>query len=118
MKYNPFNHYLLPGIVLLGGSSSFFGAPWWISSLVGFLAAYFFPLRSGKAFLLSFLSGFLLWSAAAFYLDFQNEHQLSTKMGSILGGASYSQLQFLTGFIGGLLSGIGSWMGSLAKSNP
>ncbi|MFN7326385.1 MAG: hypothetical protein ACK5SQ_07365 [Chitinophagales bacterium] len=117
MKYNPLNHYWLPGTVLLGGSSSFLGAPWWIGSIVGFIAAYFFPLRSGIAFFLSFISSFILWSATAFFFDFQNEHQLSTKMGTLLGGANYGQLIFLTGFIGGLLSGIGSWMGILAKKS-
>jgi hypothetical protein len=38
-------------------------------------------------------------------------------MGTLLGGANYGQLIFLTGFIGGLLSGIGSWMGILAKKS-
>jgi hypothetical protein len=117
MKNKLYNLYFFPITLLLGSATSFLGAPWWIGSIVGFIAAYLFPLSQLRMFLLAFSIGFLLWAGSAFYLDSRNAHQLSTKMGVLLGGAKDWQLVFLTGFIGGLLAFMGAWIGRIAKNN-
>lgn len=115
MKYKPLHLIYFPFAVMLGGSFSFLGAPWWIICIAGFLAAYFFPLSQEKRFLMAFIAGFTLWAGTSFYLDLQNGHMLAQKMGQLLGGTQALQLIVLTGVIGGLLATAGAWLGSIAK---
>lgn len=117
MKNKLYNLYFFPATLLLGSASPFLGAPWWIGSIIGFIAAYLFPLSLKRTLFLAFSAGFLLWAGSAFYLDNRNAHQLSNKMGALLGGIKDWQLVFLTGFIGGLLVLMGAWIGRIAKNN-
>lgn len=90
--------------------------PWWcfaFSSFVISICIHQTPLRS---FLSGFIGLFLLWISLAFLKDIINSHILSTKVAEILPlGGSYITVIFLTGFIGGLISGLASLTASYSR---
>lgn len=90
--------------------------PWWSFVFTSFLVAMAVHQKVGKAFLSGFLGLFLLWSILALLKDFANEHLLSIKVAKILPlGGSYWILIFITGLIGGLVSGLAAISGSTAR---
>lgn len=90
--------------------------PWWSFVFTSFLVAMAVHQKVGKAFLSGFLGLFLFWSILALLKDFANEHLLSIKVAKILPlGGSYWILIFITGLIGGLVSGLAAISGSTAR---
>jgi len=92
--------------------------PWWSFVITSFLVAMGIHQKSGKAFLSGFLGLFILWTLLAIIKDFSNEHILAIKVAKILPlGGSYWILIFVTGLIGGLVSGWAAISGSTARKN-
>jgi hypothetical protein len=94
----------------------FTSMPWWSFVVTSFLVALGVHQKVGKAFLSGFLGLFLLWAILALMKDMANEHILSIKVAKILPlGGSYWALILVTGFIGGLVSGLAAISGSTAR---
>ena len=81
--------------------------PWWIIVPVSFVIAYLLESNGLKSFLISFTTVFLTWSAYAYYLNMLNESILANRVSNlILQTESPVLLIVITGFIGGLISGL------------
>lgn len=81
--------------------------PWWSIAAVSFVVILFLPQHPGKAFLSGFLSLFLLWGAMAFWLSYNNSHNLAEKMSMvILTSRNASLLILLTALTGAVTAGM------------
>ncbi len=90
--------------------------PWWCFAISSFVISIAIHQTSFKSFLSGFIGLFLLWLSLSFLKDFPNEHILSTKVAQILPlGGSYIAVIFLTGFIGGLVSGLAALAASYTR---
>ncbi len=109
----PFLLSLLLILVLCAITEMFL--PWWIVALTAFAVAYFVQQKSFTAFLAGFLAVFLLWSVYAFVLSSANENILASKVALLLPlKGNVWLLLFVTGLIGGLVSGFAALSGNLA----
>lgn len=87
--------------------------PWWVIAIAGFLVALIIPLRPGRSFLAGFIALFLLWAGMSFFISSANDHLLAHKLSVLFIKADNPVLLILlTGFIGGLVAGLGSLTGS------
>lgn len=104
---------------LLAYAAGLYGTlPWWCFVITSFLVSVAIHQKAGKAFLAGFLGLFLLWVSIAAMKDIANEHILSVKVAHILplGGSSVA-LIFLTGLLGGLVSGLAALTGSFFRQS-
>ena len=91
---------------------------WWIIAVVALAAGFIFQQNALTSFAAGFIGVFLLWVGYALYLDSGNNYILSTKIATLLAaltGDSRIGLLMLTGFVGGLVSGLGTLSGNLLK---
>jgi hypothetical protein len=102
-------------IVVLGGALAFFNLPWWIIAVAGALAGFLLPQSPGKGYASAFSGGFGLWYGAALMADVSNTQKLSAMVGEIFLGLKGWHLLTITGFIGGLLAGLGLLTGLFAR---
>lgn len=90
--------------------------PWWSFAITSLIIAVAVHQRPWKAFVAGFLGLFLLWAGMSLLKDAANDHVLSTKVASILPlGGSYLVLILVTGFVGGLVSGLAALTGSFLR---
>jgi len=90
--------------------------PWWSFVFTSFLVAMAIHQKVGRAFLTGFLGLFLLWAILSVIKDRANDHLLAIKVAKILPlGGSYWAIIFITGLIGGLVSGLAATAGSTAR---
>lgn len=88
--------------------------PWWGVAIAGLIAAAWLQQKPAMAFLLGFLSVFLLWAGFAFVRSQLNNDILAHRFSLlILKNDSPILLVLLTGAIGGLTAGLGALSGSL-----
>jgi len=80
--------------------------PWWSFVFTSFLVAMAIHQKVGRAFLTGFLGLFLLWAILSVIKDRANDLPL---------GGSYWAIIFITGLIGGLVSGLAATAGSTAR---
>lgn len=99
-------------IVLLLGAllGQFF--PWWSIAVIAAISSFLLKHKFGLAAMFGFLAGILLWGGLAFYLDVENQHILSSRMGELFGGLNSTLLIVMTGFLGGVIVSLGSMVGS------
>ncbi len=103
-------------LAFIAGILSF--SPWWGFVITSFLVAILVHQKGWKAFLSSFLGLFLLWAGLAWWIDMQNNSLLSSKIAAILPLGGNSMLLILvTGFIGGLVSGLAAITGSYLRAS-
>lgn len=98
-----------------------FAAPlyfaWWSFAVTSAIVAVAVHQRAWKAFVTGFAGLFLLWGGMAFFIDAQNSHVLSQKVGAVLMlGNSPIALILVTALIGALISGFAALTGSYARS--
>lgn len=87
--------------------------PFWAMAPAAAIAALYFRQGSGfSQFGTGFIAGLILWSATAGFIDSSNLGLLSGKIASIFQVGGW-HLILLTGFIGGLLGGLGALSGFL-----
>lgn len=87
--------------------------PWWVIAIAGFLVAVIIPQRSWRSFLSGFLALFLLWAGMSLMISSANDHLLAHKISMLFIKLDNPILLILlTGFIGGLVAGLGSLTGS------
>ncbi len=102
-------------VAILGGIAQLF-LPWWIIAVVAAIIGFFLGERPGKSYVYGFSGALILWSAYAYWLSAANAGILTGKMATLLGGIlTGAQLIFFTGFIGGLVGGMGAMTGALLK---
>lgn len=89
--------------------------PWWITAVVCGLVAIFLKVNSAASFAAGFAAGTLLWSGYAGILNNLNAGSLADQVGQIFQGLKGMTLVYLTGLMGGVLGGLGSLIGSLAR---
>jgi hypothetical protein len=106
--------YLTLSILILGNLSHF-GLPWWAVVPIAAAAGWFFPLSVGKSFSTAFAAGTMLWWFNAFLLNTANMGALSAKIGVLFQGLQGWHLLTATGFLGGVLAGLGAATGHLAR---
>lgn len=109
------NTFYTIAFVFAVGSISRFGAPWWVIAPIGALAGWLFPQRPWRSLLAGLAGGFLLWTLNALLLDIPNEGLLSGRIGKLFMGLSRWNILLLTGFLGGLVAGLGCLTGGLAR---
>ncbi len=108
--------YLIHFLIILALSlftASFL--PWWGFVIIAFVVSALLQLKEGPAFLSGFMALFVLWLVQTFLLNQANQGILSSKMGALFGGLSPILMILITAIIGGLLAGLGSWSGVLAR---
>jgi hypothetical protein len=92
--------------------------PWWSFVVTSFLVSVTIHQKAVKAFFSGFLGLFILWISLATLKDVPNEHILSIKVAQILPlGGSFVALILLTGFLGGLVSGLAALTGSFFRQS-
>ena len=100
-------------IIIIGFLSQLF-FPWWTIAIIATLIGFLFKFDNSLwSFLAGFLGVLLLWSGYAAYLDIENAHILSERMGNLFGNISSSGVIYLTGLIGGLVGGFFAMTGAL-----
>lgn len=83
--------------------------PWWSIAICTFITSLIFRHHPLVSFFSGFLAVFLLWTSLALIIDIQNNSILSTRIASVLPVAGSPHLLILvTGFIGGLVGGLGA----------
>lgn len=89
--------------------------PFWglaiVSVVVGFIFLY---KNSLSSFLAGFIGAALLWGAYSFMIDGANQQLLSSQLGELF-SISGSYLVYATGWLGGMIGGIGGMTGTLAR---
>lgn len=83
--------------------------PWWMIAVAGFVVSLLLPQRPSFAFLSGFTAVFLLWLILALMINNANGGILAGRVGALLGiGKSPVLLAMISGFIGGLVTGLAS----------
>lgn len=90
--------------------------PWWSIAIPGFIFGYFYSGKELSAFGWGFLALFLLWGIQTIYIDMANSSILSERIAEMMGIGSPYILIFATALIGGLVSGLATLTGRMAKS--
>ena len=93
--------------------------PWWILVIISFSVCYVFDPGKFIAFGGCFISIFLLWSLKAYMADGNFDVPISELLSGLMGNISRGAVFFLTGAIGGIVSGlsglIGVWTRQISK---
>jgi len=87
--------------------------PWWIIAFGGFGVAIILSQHPFKAFLAGFLGCFILWFLIAFIIDNANHQILARRIAALFSFSEPFLMVLLTGFIGGLVTGLAAASGSL-----
>lgn len=80
--------------------------PWWMIAVISFAVSLLLPQKPAVAFIAGFLSIFLLWIILAASINASNNGILAGRVGQLFKiGSNPAILIFITGLIGGLISG-------------
>ncbi|MEP7196408.1 MAG: hypothetical protein ABI851_07785 [Saprospiraceae bacterium] len=88
---------------------------WWFIAVVSAIISYWFSLSRWTAFITGFISIFLLWSILSYYMSIDSSSKIIDMVGSIFQNTTAIQLSLVSGLIGGITAGLGSWSGSSLK---
>jgi len=86
--------------------------PWWTLIIPAILLGATLFDRSVAAFLIGFASLFAAWLVQVLYINIANESILSGRIADMLGVGQSWLVILITAFIGGLIGGIGTLLGS------
>lgn len=91
--------------------------PWWAVAIVAFAVNLLIYQKPSLAWLSAFLAVFILWAGISFIISNNNEHALAQKISILfLKMDSPMLLIFVTGLIGGLVSGFAAVAGNYWRS--
>lgn len=102
--------------IFILGQLCYLGLPWWGLAPIAALAGWLFPQNALRSFAAGFLGGFLLWIAAALWMDIPNNGLLAAKIGNLFAGLSRWNILVLTGILGGLVSAFACLTGLWARA--
>lgn len=103
-------------LAFIAGLLSF--SSWWGFAITSLLVAVLVHQKGGKAFLAGFVGLNLLWIGLALWIDIKNNGVLSTKIANVLPlNGNSIWLIVITGFVGGLVSGMAALSGSYLRSS-
>lgn len=102
-------------LIFILGQFCHLGLPWWTLPPIAALVGWLFPQSALRSFAAGFAGGFLLWLAAAFWLDSANDGLLSGKIGALFMGLSRWHILLLTGTLGGLVAAMACLTGYWAR---
>ena len=87
--------------------------PWWSIAIIAFAVNLFIYQKPFLSWLSAFLAIFILWIGISFIISNNNEHALAQKISIlILKMDSPALLLFITGLIGGVVSGFAALAGN------
>ena len=86
--------------------------PWWTLFIPAIVLGAVFFERSFQAFLIGFFSLFAAWAIQVIYIDIANESILSGRIAEMIGVNQGWIVILITSFIGGLIGGMGTMLGS------
>ena len=90
--------------------------PWWTIAVVGFGVGFWLADTTGRSFFYGFLATFLVWSIYAAYQSSANGGLMTNTISGMLGGTfSGPQLIFVTGTLGGFITGLATVSGTLLR---
>ena len=94
-----------------------FGQIWWLFVLPALLWSWIFSFdRKYLYFFAAFISIFFLWTSQAFWIDVQNTHILSQRVGTLFGGIGGYGIMVVTGLFGGAIGGLSALLGAQLRS--
>jgi len=89
--------------------------PWWMVSLIALTSAFLLRMNFWIGGMFGFLAGFILWGGFALFIDIENQHILSERIGLLFNGVSGIMLVIITGMLGGLLCFLGTLLGGALR---
>ncbi|HJP64429.1 MAG TPA: hypothetical protein VJ844_13375 [Mucilaginibacter sp.] len=89
--------------------------PWWFVAVIAFAAAWFLGKKPGKTFLSGFAAVFAAWVILALFKSIPNDNILATRMAQLFQLPNWWLLLIVTGFTGGLISGLSALSAVLFK---
>jgi len=90
--------------------------PWWSITIVALVVAIIIPQKPLVSFFAGFIAVFLLWLILSFIISNANDHILAQKVSMlILKSSNPALLILITGFIGGIVAGLGALTGSFIR---
>jgi len=102
-------------ILILSVLSSYF-LPWWMVTVLAFLAALFIGKTSGQSFLLGFSGVFVAWVLVALFKSLPNDNMLAGRVVQLFPlPHNWIWVLLVTGIIGGLIGGMSALSGMLLK---
>ena len=90
--------------------------PWWTIGICAAVVAIGLAPNKITAFLGGFTAISLLWMIVATLIDVRTNAILSTKIAPLLGFQSSTLLVLLTGFVGGMVGGLGALSGQQLRT--
>ena len=88
---------------------------WGAVALVSFIVVLFSNLKPGMGFLAGFIAIAIYWAWVAVRADAANDHILSQRMAMLFHLPDSNLFIVVSVIIGGLISGLGGWSGSLVR---
>jgi hypothetical protein len=101
-------------ILLLSFACSYF-LPWWMISIIAFLAAFFMGKTLGRSFLSGFAAVFIVWVILALLKSIPNDNILAGRVAALFQLPNWILLLLITALIGGLVGGMSALSGILVK---
>lgn len=103
--------FLIAGLSLLSAAY----LPWWGACIIAFIVSFVLQQKEGLSILAGFIGVMLCWGISAFMINVTNEGVLAEKVGLLFGGLSATLLVVVTSILGGVLGGLASWTGRMAR---
>lgn len=100
--------------MLSGALALAFVLPWWSIVIPSFSIPFFIKHKPLFDFLIGFCALFLFWYLSALYLDFENEHILSSRMAVLFSVEPYF-VPALSGAVAGMMGAVAALTGSLLR---
>ena len=91
--------------------------PWWIIALASFFIALIIKSSGFTDFMSGFLGIGLLWLSMAWWIDFETNSILTTKIARLLGVGQAYIVILATGLIGSLVGGLGALSGHFVRKS-
>lgn len=90
--------------------------PWWIIAVTSFIVGLLIHQRALIAYVAGFLGVAMLWAAQALWIDFQNNHVLTSRIANVLPlGGSSAYLIEVTALVGGFVSAFAAMTASYLR---
>lgn len=101
-------------LIFINALTAYF-LPWWSVALASAILAYSFRMSPLISFSIAFVSVTFLYIGVAYVLFIRSDSRLTEMISGVFMNIGTYNLILLTGLIGGLTAGFGSWVGSSAR---